>query len=76
MCKFYLLKVCRTLQNRIEETVSEDSSPFANTSILSNLQQVFWAHNKFMTSSNAETMFCKLSTASHVAKEIAQKLEI
>ncbi|XP_062508756.1 uncharacterized protein LOC134184992 isoform X2 [Corticium candelabrum] len=68
-----LVEVCRTLQNRIEETVSEDSSPFANTSILSNLQQVFWAHNKFMTSSNAETMFCKLSTASHVAKEIAQK---
>ncbi|XP_062519013.1 uncharacterized protein LOC134194121 isoform X2 [Corticium candelabrum] len=64
-----LVEMCRTLQNSIEEKVHVPE----DFSILSNLQQVFCAHNKFMSSSNAAKVLCKLSTASHVAKELAQK---
>ena len=67
--------MCRRLQDPIEETLPQDFLLCSKNFILSYLQQVFCAHNKFMNSSNAEEMFCKLSNGSHVAKEVAQKLE-
>ena len=52
------------------------SSYILKFSISTKLRQVYTAHQIFINSSNAEKMFSKLSTASHVAKELAQKLKV
>ena len=70
-----ICEVCCKLQDPIEIAVPASGSPLLKSSILLTLKDIFRAHRTFMSSASAETIFCKLFTTTHVAKELARKLE-